>query len=490
MEDVVDDREGWYSEKVDFVSSVVRNVDRSFIRDQVLQCESNKDVQILIQYLLEDAGAGAVGGEGILDDETDDAGNELYNPSAPEFIDVDEPNAYRPNEAPQMRNEERRITDRSQGAVQKERSSASSGGNAHQQCLEPSEKEIEARVMEQVVSLAEIFKDADPDYLQERCWEIRGNPDRFLSVVRQMLRDKDYPKMETYFQRQRDTEIQRFFESLSVEECEAFVGDMDEEELETGEQECVICCNDVAASDMVSCSAARHRHRFCGGCVKRFVEEEMGQGRFTFRCPEIECPGSIQERDLRTLLAPAVMDRVMQRQQQEEIVSAGLEDLESCPFCDFKVIMPNRYDRVFLCQNPACMKDSCRLCKEVNHIPRSCKEVLAEKQKDVRTTLENRMAEAMIRECVKCKKRFILETGCNKMTCACGAIMCYLCKKPIEGYDHFTQHPDREPHKCPLWSNCINVHGEEVRRAASQARQELAPGVELVHDPTKDLDNI
>ncbi|XP_064093448.1 E3 ubiquitin-protein ligase RNF216-like isoform X2 [Macrobrachium nipponense] len=448
MDGVVEDREGWHSQKLDFVSSVVQNVDRSFLRDQVLQCESNQDVQILIQYLLEDGGGGvgAVGGEQILPGRTDDAESAPYSPSAPEFVDEDETNGYyRPNEAQQI-HEERLTRDCSQGAVKKERpTNDSREGNAHQQWLELSEKEVEARVMEQVVSLAEIFKDADPDYLQERCWEIRGNPDRFLSVVRQMLRDKDYPKMESYFQRQRDKEIQRFFEGLSVEECEALVGDVDEEDVEAGELECVICCNDVAASDMVSCSAARHRHRFCSGCVKRFVEEEMGQGRFTFRCPEIECPGSIQERDLRTLLAPAVMDRVMQRQQLDEVVRAGLEDLESCPFCDFKVIMPNKHDKVFLCQNPACMKDSCRLCKEINHIPRSCREVLAEKQKDVRTTLENRMAEAMIRECVKCKKRFILEAGCNKMTCACGAIMCYLCKRPIEGYDHFTQYPDREP---------------------------------------------
>ena len=80
-----------------------------------------------------------------------------------------------------------------------------------------------------------------------------------------------------------------------------------------------------------------------------------------------------------------------------------------------------------------------RLCHEPNHIPMRCEEVEKQKQTDARTYLENEMTEAMVRECYKCKKRFIKEDGCNKMACSCGAIMCYLCKKPIKGYDHFSQ---------------------------------------------------
>ncbi|XP_068212881.1 E3 ubiquitin-protein ligase RNF216-like [Palaemon carinicauda] len=479
MEGVIEDWERWYSEKVDFVSCVVRNVDKSFIRNHVLQCENNKDVEILIQYLLENEDSDR---EKRSKDGIDAAGGEIYYPSTYDFTDEVTPNGHRQASVPHNSGHQ------NQGAIRKERFGGSNEGNARPK--EETEGDVEARVMAQVVSLAEMFMDADPEYLQKICWEIRGNKDRFLSVVQKMLRDPDYPKMESYLQRQREREIQRTFESLSVEEYLAFVGEMHEEELETGKDQCLICYSDVPICDMVSCSARRQRHRYCGDCTKRFAEEEIGQGRFTFRCPEIECPGSIDERDLRSLLAPAVMDRVMQKQQEYEIERAGIEDLESCPFCEFKVIMPNKHDKVFVCQNPACLKDSCRLCKEMNHIPKTCREVLAEKQKDVRVTLENRMAEAMIRQCVRCKKRFIIEAGCNKMTCPCGAIMCYLCKQPIQGYDHFTQHPEREPNKCPLWSNSTNVHGQEVRQAARQAKQELAADEDLVHDPTRDLDNI
>lgn len=44
----------------------------------------------------------------------------------------------------------------------------------------------------------------------------------------------------------------------------------------------------------------------------------------------------------------------------------------------------------------------------------------------------------IVRECYNCGKRFIKEDGCNKMVCSCRAVMCYLCKKPIKGYDHFS----------------------------------------------------
>lgn len=38
-----------------------------------------------------------------------------------------------------------------------------------------------------------------------------------------------------------------------------------------------------------------------------------------------------------------------------------------------------------------------RVCRETSHIPLRCEEVERETQKDARTMLENRMAEAMIR---------------------------------------------------------------------------------------------
>lgn len=56
----------------------------------------------------------------------------------------------------------------------------------------------------------------------------------------------------------------------------------------------------------------------------------------------------------------------------------------------------------------------------------------------MRTFIENKLSEAMLRTCHNCSKRFMKEIGCNKMTCVCGASMCYVCREPDIDYDHFT----------------------------------------------------
>lgn len=124
------------------------------------------------------------------------------------------------------------------------------------------------------------------------------------------------------------------------------------------------------------------------------------------------------------------------KKQLEEVKAAGIEDLEMCPFCDFATI-PEAANKIFTCLNPECMKESCRLCKEPSHIPLKCEEV--EKDEDVkrRVYIENKMSEALLRKCYKCGKRFIKSDGCNKITCSCGALQCYVCGQPVEDYKHF-----------------------------------------------------
>jgi TRIAD3 protein (E3 ubiquitin-protein ligase RNF216) len=59
------------------------------------------------------------------------------------------------------------------------------------------------------------------------------------------------------------------------------------------------------------------------------------------------------------VLKPSVLSKMLQRKQMEEVKAAGIEDLESCPFCDFASIPPQE-DKVFRCLNPDCMRESCR----------------------------------------------------------------------------------------------------------------------------------
>lgn len=79
-----------------------------------------------------------------------------------------------------------------------------------------------------------------------------------------------------------------------------------------------------------------------------------------------------------------------------------------------------------------------RFCKEPNHIPLRCNEVEKQGEVGMRTYIEARLTEAMIRRCHNCQKAFVKEFGCNKMTCTCGASSCYVCRAPDIDYDHFT----------------------------------------------------
>ena len=79
----------------------------------------------------------------------------------------------------------------------------------------------------------------------------------------------------------------------------------------------------------------------------------------------------------------------------------------------------------------------CRLCREPNHVPLKCEEVEKQNETDMRTFIEKRVTEAMLRKCHRCGKRFVKDVGCNKMTCICGATSCYICREPDIHYSHF-----------------------------------------------------
>nr|CAD7452682.1 unnamed protein product [Timema tahoe] len=234
------------------------------------------------------------------------------------------------------------------------------------------------------------------------------------------------------------------------------------------------------------------------------AETQIGDDKTVFPCLTT-CEAEFSLKTLQAVLKPSIFSRMLQRKQMEEVKAAGIEDLESCPFCDFATILPND-DKVFRCLNLDCMKESCRLCKEVNHVPLRCDEVEKSEEIKLRTYIEDRMTQALVSidryerlciraeatTCWKCKRNFVKEDGCNKMTCSCGAKMCYICRKPVEDYSHFNGQGGTEFEKCPLFSNNNQLHVDAVKQEAIKAKEEVLgqnPTVELKHDPTKNLPN-
>ena len=208
----------------------------------------------------------------------------------------------------------------------------------------------------------------------------------------------------------------------------------------------------------------------------------------------MECLGQCDEAFSLSVLQKALkvntFSKWLSRIQIKEIEKADIDGLEQCPFCPFATIMDTlpEQNKLFACQNPDCGKESCRLCKEFSHIPLRCEEVEKDAEVRKRTYIEKKMTEAMIRNCWKCQKPFVKADGCNKMTCDCGASMCYLCRQPVKDYKHFFgQGGVAQPGQtCPLWSDNNSIHERDVARGALEAKSEMDkenPEVKLKHDP-------
>ncbi|XP_063978721.1 uncharacterized protein LOC135163309 [Diachasmimorpha longicaudata] len=238
------------------------------------------------------------------------------------------------------------------------------------------------------------------------------------------------------------------------------------------------CCFDNECMPS-KCSSCDQGHIFCNACIIKGTDTRLGDGDTHVPCFQ-DCGSEFSLATLQKILKPTKFSILVKKRQAAEVAAAGLEGLVSCPFCPFASIPPEGY-KVFKCLNPECMKESCIQCKEPNHVPLKCSEV--GKADKARKYIEEKMTEALARKCYNCKKAYFKEEGCNKITCHCGAIMCYLCDKKITDYNHFRGQGCDDMTKCPLYSDNAVLNAETVRRVANEARIEL-----LRQDPSLNIE--
>ncbi|RAK79239.1 uncharacterized protein BO72DRAFT_446516 [Aspergillus fijiensis CBS 313.89] len=234
------------------------------------------------------------------------------------------------------------------------------------------------------------------------------------------------------------------FEDVDDKEAE-------ERNIQTGNLvECQCCFEEVPANKALPCEGLEV-HFFCYTCMKSSAETQIGMMRYKLQCFDGSgCQAKFDRYGLERALGAKIMQKLDALQQQDEIEQAGLEGLESCPFCDFQAICaPADEDREFRCRNPDCEVVSCRLCKEKSHLPSSCDEARKDKRLPYRHRVEEALSEALIRPCPTCKVKIVKTDGCNKMTCSkCGTQMCYVCNVKLGAtYEHF----NRPPNHCRLW---------------------------------------
>jgi TRIAD3 protein (E3 ubiquitin-protein ligase RNF216) len=108
-------------------------------------------------------------------------------------------------------------------------------------------------------------------------------------------------------------------------------------------------------------------HLFCTSCVTSYVSTQLGEQNSSLRCMDLSgCKMTFPDSELRRILPEKLFGLYEHIRQRREIDLAGLEGLEECPFCDFKVVIDVDFevDKVLRCQNEECGKVSCRKCKE------------------------------------------------------------------------------------------------------------------------------
>ncbi|KIJ28579.1 hypothetical protein M422DRAFT_105303, partial [Sphaerobolus stellatus SS14] len=247
--------------------------------------------------------------------------------------------------------------------------------------------------------------------------------------------------------------------------------DEDSGECEDG-IECGCCFSTFAFDKMAQCPEA---HLFCRACVRGYAETQLGQQDHRLRCMDQSgCKELFTESELTRMLPEKLMGLYHRIKQRKEIEAAGLEGLEECPFCEYKVVIENPDEKLFRCEREEdCGKVSCRKCKKLDHLPKSCKEAEEDNALDARHAVEEAMTQGMVRNCPQCEKPFIKENGCNKMTCPnCHTFSCYICRKVISGYEHFAHPPPyskpKDNSKCALWDPVEQRADNEVREAGER----------------------
>lgn len=133
----------------------------------------------------------------------------------------------------------------------------------------------------------------------------------------------------------------------------------------------------------------------------------------------------------------------------------------------------------FTCHNPCCSKASCLKCSKRWHDPHVCHESLT---LSLRQTVEAARTAAVKRVCPRCQTAFVKSSGCNKLVCPCGYVMCYLCRRNIgspklgehgfEGYRHFCEHFRPRGGACTQCEKCELYKDEDEDAAAKVAGEQ------------------
>ncbi|KAH0800733.1 IBR domain containing protein [Histomonas meleagridis] len=225
------------------------------------------------------------------------------------------------------------------------------------------------------------------------------------------------------------------------------------------ECECCFCGMSNGAFSTMS-----RRTSFCFKCIRKQIETSISEGRTEVPCLHYGgCNEKVPMSELERSVPKELLQQLSQAETLNAILSADIKGTVKCYKCGYIAIVEN-YNYM---ECPSCKAKTCALCQSEYHKGMTCEQF---KNLDKNKVLEEKMSEAVIRECPKCKTQFVKEEGCNKMECPrCHSLICYWCRKIIPndvGYNHFWRGnlSDCPPNMCPLWVQNNELHQMEAEQ--------------------------
>ncbi|KAL7628998.1 hypothetical protein AAE478_000516 [Parahypoxylon ruwenzoriense] len=241
--------------------------------------------------------------------------------------------------------------------------------------------------------------------------------------------------------------------------------------------ECGCCFEEFPLNRMVHCNGDIV-HWFCRGCMRSQTETTIGLSKHELTCMSMDgCLGGFSLAQKNIFLDRKLRTALERIEQESALRMAGIENLETCPFCPYAAECPPvEIDKEFRCINPDCGKVCCRLCRKETHIPKTCAEAAEDDGLDARHALEEAMSAALIRKCNKCQNPYMKLDGCNKIYCTrCNTMQCYVCRQTIQNYSHFNDvSRGGKQGRCPLFDSTEKRHEQELQRAEEEARRKVA----------------
>lgn len=168
--------------------------------------------------------------------------------------------------------------------------------------------------------------------------------------------------------------------------------------------DCGCCFDEFPLNRMVHCDG-EVAHWFCRECARRMAENAVGLSKYQLECMSMDgCQGTFRK-DQRDLFLDDKLALALDKIEQEAVIRmAGIENLETCPFCPYAAEYPPvEENKEFRCLGPDCGVVSCRRCRRETHVPKTCEEVAREAGLSARRKIEEAMSDALIRKCNKCK---------------------------------------------------------------------------------------